>query len=140
MTIRDLIEFVGDHRYGVVATLGAAGEPQAAIVGIAVTDRGEVVFDALPDSRKAINVNVDERVALVVLTDNEATLQCEGAADRPPEGDLARCQETYFKAFPEGRQRAVDGAILIRITPHWARISDFRPGSFGTREVDLTPD
>ena len=140
MTIRDFVEFVGDHRYGVVATLGSAGEPQAAIVGIAVTDRGEVVFDALPDSRKAMNVDGDERVALVILTDNEVTLQCEGAADRPREGDLTRCQDTYFKAFPQGRQRAVDGAILIRITPHWARVSDFRPESFGTHELDLTPD
>ena len=138
MTPSDFVEFVGDHRYGVVATLGPAGEPQAAIVGIAVTGRGEIVFDTLPDSRKAVNVNSDERVALVVLTDDEVTLQCEGVADRPREGDQARCQATYLEAFPEGRQRAAVGAILVRITPKWARISDFRPESFGTRELNLS--
>lgn len=137
MTNPELITFVRDHPWGVVASLGPQGEPQAALVGLAVTDRGEVVFDSAPDARKVANIRRDSRAAVVVIVQDEVTLQCEGSAGFPAGGDRQRCFDAYVSAFPEGRDRAEDGAVLIRLTPHWARISDFRPTAPGTRELDL---
>jgi PPOX class probable F420-dependent enzyme len=134
----ELISFVRDHPWGVVSSLGPSGEPQAALVGIAVTDRGEVVFDSSPDARKVANLRRDPRAALVVIVQDEVTLQCEGTADLPTGTDRLQCFDAYLSVFPEGRDRAGDGTVLLRITPHWARIADFRPDSFGLRELDLS--
>jgi PPOX class probable F420-dependent enzyme len=133
----ELITFVRRHPWGVVASVGSQGEPQAALVGIAVTDGGEIVFDTAADARKVANIHRDARVALVVIVQDEVTLQCEGTADLPTGDDRQRCFDAYLRAFPEGRDRAEDGAVVIRLTPHWARLSDFRPDSFGTSELDL---
>jgi hypothetical protein len=137
MANHEFIGFVRDHPWGVVASVGPHGEPQAALVGIAVTDSGDVVFDTSPDARKVANLHRDARVALVVIVQDEVTLQCEGTADFPSGDDRQGCFDAYLRAFPEGRDRAEDGAVLIRMRPQWARLSDFRPDSFGTRELDL---
>jgi PPOX class probable F420-dependent enzyme len=134
----DLIDFVRQHPWGVVASLGPDGQPQAALVGIAATDRGEVVFDSAPTARKVDNIRRDARVAIVVIAHDEITLQCEGDADLPADDDQERCMDAYLGVYPEGRQRAADGAVLIRVRPRWARIADYRPGSFGVQTLDLT--
>ena len=133
----ELIEFVRDHPWGVVATLGPEGQPQAALVGIAATDRGEIVFDTDPEARKVANVRRDERIALVVVVHDEVTMQIEGTAGVPLGSERDRCLATYLQAYPDGRQRAEDGAVLVRIRPTWVRIADFRPASFGSRVLDL---
>jgi hypothetical protein len=48
----DFVAFVRAARLGVVATVNATGAPEAALVGVAVTDLGEVVLDSLAVSRK----------------------------------------------------------------------------------------
>ena len=94
----ELIAFLRRHRWGVVATVAADGGPQAAIVGIAVTDRLEVVFDTVDQSRKVRNLRRDPRIALVLGWDLDEgqTLQLEGLADEPSGADRARLQAIYF--------------------------------------------
>jgi len=43
MDRRELIDFVRARGLGVIASRGPDGSPQAALVGIAATDRGEIV-------------------------------------------------------------------------------------------------
>lgn len=50
------VEFVRSVRQGVVATVDVHGGPEAAFVGLAVSDAGEVVFDSLTDTRKVRNI------------------------------------------------------------------------------------
>jgi len=45
MTRAEFIEFVRAAKSGVVATVDAEGHPEAALVDLAVTDHGEVLFD-----------------------------------------------------------------------------------------------
>ena len=61
MTPADLLTFVCRSKLAVVSTTSAAGAPQAAVVGIAVTDALEIVFDTLETSRKAMNLRRDPR-------------------------------------------------------------------------------
>jgi len=123
----ELIAFLRRHRWGVVATVAADGSPQAAVVGIAVTDRLEVIFDTVDESRKVRNLRRDARVALVVGWDEEQTVQLDGVADEPTGEDLAVCQATYFAAFPDGvERRSWPGITYVRIRPTWIRYSDFR--------------
>jgi hypothetical protein len=47
VTPREVLEFLRKHRLGVLATTSRTGDPQSALVGIAVTDQFEIVFDTL---------------------------------------------------------------------------------------------
>jgi general stress protein 26 len=107
-----------------------SGAVQAAVVGIAVTDTFEIIFDTLASARKAQNIARDPRIALViggVLDGEERTVQYEGLADRPTGQELQPLQELYFRAFPEGRNRlSWPGLVYLRVKPQWIRYSDYR--------------
>ena len=47
MTQSELLDFMRGHRWAVQTSVSGAGAPQAALVGIAVTDDLEIVFDTL---------------------------------------------------------------------------------------------
>lgn len=109
------------------------GRPQAALVGITATDRGELIFDTAVGSRKYANLRAVPRVAVVIGWDDEVTLQCEGEADILTGSERDRCLRAYVQQYPDGRQRAANpDIVLVRIRPDWARLNDYRPDSFGT--------
>lgn len=138
MTRAEMLQFIRRHRYGVQASLAANGAPQAAVVGIAVTDAAEVVFDTLGTSRKAQNLRREPRIALVVGWDEEQTLQLEGVADEPTGDELQRLKRVYLAAFPDGIEREPWPDITyVRVRVTWARYSDFRSGG-GVCEIDLS--
>ncbi len=127
MTPAELLTFVRRSKLAVVSTTSAAGAPQAAVVGIAVTDALEIVFDTLETSRKAVNLRRDARIALVIGWDEEQTVQCEGIADEPAGAELERIKAVYIASFPDGVARqAWPGLTYFRVRLSWARYSDFR--------------
>ena len=139
MTRGELIAFIRGHRLAVVASTSAAGAAQAAVVGIAVTDALELVFDTLGSTRKAANLRRDGRAALVIGWDDEQTVQLEGVADEPGGDTLERLKRSYFVAHPDGPTRlGWSGLTYFRVRPTWARYSDFRPGT--ARVVELAGD
>lgn len=73
MTRSQLLEFLRKHRLGVLSTVSLSGEPEAAVVGIAVTDRLELVFDTLASTRKVLNLRRLPKIAFVVGWDTEIT-------------------------------------------------------------------
>jgi PPOX class probable F420-dependent enzyme len=136
MDVSELVAFVRERTLAVVATLGPDGFPQAALVGMAATERGELVFDASASSRKVANIRRDPRIAAVVGWEDEVTMQVEGRADVPQGADRDRCLEAYFLTFPGGRERARSADIThIRVVPGWLRYSDFRPRTRGSQEI-----
>jgi pyridoxine/pyridoxamine 5'-phosphate oxidase len=140
MTRTELVSFIRRHRWGVVSTIAASGAPQAAVVGIAVTDRLELVFDTLGTSRKAQNLRRDPRAAIVVGWDEEQTVQCEGLADEPAGAALEACQRAYFARFPDGPTRlAWAGITYFRVRPTWIRFSDFNGPEPRIVEVPVAP-
>lgn len=133
-----LVEFVRRRGLAVVATRDPDGAPQAALVGIAATDRGELVFDTAAHSRKCANLRAFPQVAVVIGWDDEVTLQCEGDADIVIGAARDRCLAAYLQQYSDGRQRAHDpDIVLVRIRLNWGRLSDYRPESFGTDELVL---
>jgi general stress protein 26 len=130
MNESDVLAFMRSQRYAIEATASTALAPQAAIVGVAVTDQLELVFDTLASSRKAANLRVNPRVAVVIggWNDSDArTVQYEGVADFPSGAELERLKQLYFAAFPDGPSRlSWPGITYIRVKPAWVRYSDFR--------------
>ena len=129
MTRDALLEFVRSEKYAVQTSVSAAGSPQAAVVGIAVTDAFEIVFDTVSSSRKAQNLRGNHRIAFVIggtRDGDERTVQYEGIADEPVGAELVRLQQVYFACFPDGRDRlSWPGLTYVRVKPTWIRYSNF---------------
>lgn len=129
VTRAELIAFLRRHRLCVQASTSSSGAPQAAIVGYAVSDDLEIVFDTIGATRKMQNLRREPRIALVVGWDEEQTLQIEGVADEPTSSELERIKNVYFGAWPDGVERQNWKDITyVRVRPTWARYSDFRQG------------
>jgi pyridoxine/pyridoxamine 5'-phosphate oxidase len=129
MNQTDLLAFVCTHKWAIEATTSSTPAPQAAIIGIAVTDQLEIIFDTLASSRKAVNLRANPSIALVIggwAEGDPRTVQYEGKATFPTATELERIQKTYFAAFPDGRQRlAWPGITYVCVQPAWVRLSDF---------------
>jgi pyridoxine/pyridoxamine 5'-phosphate oxidase len=122
----ELFQFIGRHRLAVLATVSGEGGPEAALVGIAVTPKLEIVFDTLQTTRKARNLGVNPRAAFVIGCIEEITLQYEGIAQELTGDDLAIYKRTYFAAFPDGPAReAWKGITYYVVRPRWIRFSDY---------------
>ncbi len=134
----DLISFLRAQMWAVEASVSVHGTPQAAVIGIAVTDDLEIVFDTFDDARKAQNLRRNRNVALVVGWDEGRTVQLEGLADEPSGEDLDRVKATYFARFPDGEARAAAGNVAyFRVRPSWVRVSDFRATEPVVTVIDL---
>ena len=118
-----------EHPLAVQASVSADGGPQAAVVGIVVTEELEVFFDTDGASRKTENLRRDPRIAFVIGgmgSRGARSVQYEGIADEPAGPELRRLKELYFEAFPDGREReAWPGIVYLRARPMWIRYSDF---------------
>lgn len=129
MNPQKLLEFLRSHRLVVQASVSDTTQPQAAVVGIAVSEEFEMIFDTLQTTRKAKNLRENPHLALVIggLTDgDERTAQYEGVADIPSCAELERLKEVYYTVYPEGRKRATwPSLIYIRVRPRWIRYSDY---------------
>jgi hypothetical protein len=121
-----LLSFLRAQPWAVEASVSALGAPQAAVIGVAVTDRWELLFDTVTQSRKHRNLVQNPRVAFVIGWEQECTVQYEGVADIPSDAELPGVQAAYFDRFPEGptRQRW-PGIVYWRVRPTWIRYSDF---------------
>lgn len=142
MTRSELAVFMRKYPLAVQASTATGGGVQAAVVGIAVSDELEVVFDTVDSSRKVANLRRDPRIALVVggtIIGDERSVQYEGVADEPTGAEMTRLQELYFVVFPDGRERAGwPGITYIRARPTWIRYVDF--GADPPEAVELGPD
>lgn len=111
------------------ASVSISKRPQAAIVGFAVSDQFELVFDTLASTRKTENLRNNPHIALVIggwTAGDERTVQYEGQADEPVGAERTRIAEVYYSAYPDGRERANwPGLIYFRVKPTWIRYSDY---------------
>ncbi len=126
---RTVLNFMRLHRLAVQASVSSLGAPQASVVGFAVTDQFEIVFDTLATTRKAMNLRNNPLVAVVIggwVSGDERTVQFEGVADEPTGSELDRVKAAYYEVYPDGRSRATWPALTyIRVRPTWVRYSDF---------------
>ena len=126
----ELLDYIQSQRLGVLGTLAPAGEPQAALVGYAVTPDLEILFDTLQTTRKYRNMVANSRVSFTVGNTvghgDERTVQYEGLAEELA-GELLQClRPVYFAAWPDGVNRVQWPHITwFVIRPRWIRYSDF---------------
>ena len=119
----DVVHFVRSSPRAVVATLGPSVGPQAALVDIAATEQGELVFNSRAEARKIRNIAADSRVAVVIGCDGDVTLQVEGLADVVTGAEREHYGSVYQGRFP-GARALVDGFSVVRVRPAWVRRYD----------------
>ena len=86
MTRTELLAFMRSERFAVQASVAPNHNVQAAVVGIAVSDSFELVFDTLIDSRKAANLRANPSIAFVIGSTRdgtERTVQYQGRRRYP---------------------------------------------------------
>jgi pyridoxine/pyridoxamine 5'-phosphate oxidase len=126
MKLEEVFDVVRRKRLAVVSTVHDSGAPEAALVGFALTERDEVVFDTLGSSRKAVNIVRRPAAALVIGWENDISIQIEGDARRPRGDDLAYAKAAYFREWPDGRAREnwPDIAYIV-VKPRWMRYANY---------------
>lgn len=140
MTRAELLRRLRAERHATIASVAADGAPQAAVVGVVVTDDFEIFFDTLDVTHKAVNLRARPRAALVlgsVAADAQVTVQVEGVADEPRDTELERLKALYFERFIDGPARqGWKGLIYVRVRPTWLRLSDYAPNPRSVVELD----
>ena len=118
MTEADLFSFLVKQKLGVLGTIGPTGAPQSALMGIAATDKLEIVFDTVKSSRKYPNLIARPACSFVIggWSTGEQTVQFEGEAEELRSPELERYQETYFKVYPDGPSRMTWPGITISLS------------------------
>jgi hypothetical protein len=126
MGSEELFRFMSGCKLGVLGTIGPEGDPQSALVGIAVTSDLEIVFDTVMSSRKYGNLVARPRCSFALGWSGEQTVQYEGVAGELGGDERARYQRVYFEAWPDGPTRLDwPGIVYFVVRPRWIRYSDF---------------
>ncbi|NNE75161.1 MAG: pyridoxamine 5'-phosphate oxidase family protein [Acidimicrobiales bacterium] len=112
--------------YAALATSSLDGMPQVAPLRYTVTNDFELVMGTLRTSRKYANLETNDRVA-VVIWDDEMSIQIEGRFDEPDPTDEQRLRTHFANELPREAQLRTERPthFFFRITPTWARCSDF---------------
>lgn len=97
----EFVQFARAAGMAVVATASTSGKPEAALLGIAVSDGGELVVDTPNNARKLANIAENDPVAVVIGWSDGVSVQVEGRI-RVVTGDERRGYErVYTDQFPD---------------------------------------
>lgn len=141
MGVTEIHDFLQRQRYGVISSVSSSGQPQSALVGIAVTPQFEIIFDTLKTTRKYLNLTARPGCSFVVGWDNEQTLQLDGTALEPRDSELRRYQETYLLTWPECRSHlSWPGITHLVVRPNWLRFSDYNQSPPRIVELNFPAD
>jgi hypothetical protein len=126
MTKAELFAFISGCKLAVLGSVSPEGVPQTALVGIAVTEELEIVFDTLSATRKFRNLTANYRASFVIGWVGEKTVQFQGEAFLPEGEELERYKKTYFATWPDGPARqSWPGITYFVVRPRWIRYCDF---------------
>jgi len=130
MNVQEVYEFMDGEKLAVLSTARKDGQPEAALMGFAVTPELEIVFDTVRNSRKYPILKENSRVAWVVGCTTEITVQYEGEASELEGEERARYKKVYFEKFPDGPEReSWPGITYFVVRPKWVRYCDYNPGT-----------
>jgi hypothetical protein len=134
MDIEEVYRFMNGERLAVLSTVSVEEQPEAALVGFAVTPELELIFDTVKESRKYPNLKSNPRMAWVIGCTTEVSVQYEGVAEELDGEELAKYKKTYFAKFLDGPAReSWPGITYFVVRPTWVRFCDYNPA---TRRIE----
>jgi PPOX class probable F420-dependent enzyme len=129
-----LLDFVRPRHRALLLTRRADGSPQGSPLTCGVDDAGRIVVSTYPERAKTRNARRDERVSVIVLSDdwNGPWVQIDGTAEVIDSPESVEPLVEYFRNisgehpdWDEYRTAMVEqGKSIIRITPErWGPIA-----------------
>ena len=138
MDVDEVFQFMNSERLAVLATAGENGQPEAALMGFAVTPELDIIFDTVRSSRKYPNLKKNPRVAWVIGCTTEVTVQYEGIAEELEGTEMAKYKKPYFAKFPDGPAReSWPGITYFVVRPNWVRYCDYDPAKRRIEEMSF---
>lgn len=130
----ELLEFVAPRHKALLITKRGDGSPQASPVTCGVDTQGRIVVSTYPERAKTKNAARDERVSVVVLSDefNGPWVQVDGDAEVIDGEDAVEPLVEYFRVisgehpdWDEYREAMRNqGKALVRVTPRqWGPVA-----------------
>jgi PPOX class probable F420-dependent enzyme len=126
VSLDELLDFVRPRHRALLLTRRADGGPQASPLTCGVDDSGRIVVSTYPERAKTRNAKRDERVSVVVLSDDwdGPWVQIDGTAEVLDSPDSVEPLVEYFRNisgehpdWDEYREAMVrQGKCLIRLT------------------------
>ncbi|MFI6344992.1 PPOX class F420-dependent oxidoreductase [Streptomyces sp. NPDC050560] len=127
VSLTELLDFVRPRHRALLLTRRADGSPQASPLTCGVDDSGRIVVSTYPQRAKTRNAKRDERVSVIVLSDewNGPWVQVDGTAEVLDIPESVEPLVEYFRnisgehpdwaEYREAMRR--QGKSIIRITP-----------------------
>ncbi|MEU3184816.1 PPOX class F420-dependent oxidoreductase [Streptomyces sp. NPDC006923] len=122
-----LLEFVRPRHRAILLTTRADGRPQGSPLACGVDDSGRIVVSTYPERAKTRNAKRDERVSVIVLSDDWSGpwVQIDGTAEVIDSPESVEPLVEYYRNiagehpdWDEYRAAMVrQGKSLIRVTP-----------------------
>ncbi|MFJ2645908.1 PPOX class F420-dependent oxidoreductase [Streptomyces sp. NPDC087420] len=138
-----LLEFVRPRHRSILLTTRADGRPQGSPLACGVDNSGRIVVSTYPERAKTRNAKRDERVSVLVLSDewDGPWVQVDGAAEVIDSPESVEPLVEYYRNiagehpdWDEYRAAMVkQGKSIIRVTPE--RWSPIATGGFPARLV-----
>ncbi|MFF9376289.1 PPOX class F420-dependent oxidoreductase [Streptomyces griseoluteus] len=134
VTLPELLDFVRPRHRAILLTRRSDGSPQGSPLTCGVDDSGRIVASTYPERAKTRNARRDERVSLIVLSDewNGPWVQIDGRAEVLDAPDSIEPLVEYYRNiagehpdWDEYRKAmAEQGKSLIRVTPErWGPVA-----------------
>ncbi|MFB7252080.1 pyridoxamine 5'-phosphate oxidase family protein [Microbacterium sp. NPDC056234] len=130
-----IARFVVATGCGVIATASSDGSPEAALVGLAALEDGTLIFNTPDAARKVENLRALRRVAVVIGTAGNVSVQVEGDATIVEDDERQHYGHAYERRFPGSRALA-DGFLVVVVRPSWVRVYDAGQHPAVVREAD----
>ena len=125
MELQQLLDKFQSGVLGVIASTNDHDNPEAALVGYAMTSNLEIIIETLKSTRKYKNIVARPRVAIVLYLGDESTVQYEGEA-RVLDDSETDFRNTYFSKNPEGKKwEATGDEVFFIIQPKWIRYANY---------------
>lgn len=126
MNFDEVRQFMSQHHECVIATISPDSQPEAATVGFSVDEDFKIMIATNKSTRKAKNIELNSKVAIVIGFDGPKTVQIEGEAKIVDEKEHKDRINLHFETVP----RAIDfageeGQTYYLITPSWLRFTDY---------------
>ncbi|WP_369272064.1 PPOX class F420-dependent oxidoreductase [Streptomyces sp. R11] len=144
VSLEELLDFVRPRHRAILLTRRADGSAQASPLTCGVDDSGRVVVSTYPERAKTRNAKRDERVSLLVLSDdwNGPWVQIDGSAEVIDSPESVEPLVEYYRNiagehpdWDEYRAAMLkQGKSIIRVTPEkWGPVAT---GGFPARLVE----
>lgn len=133
-----VLDFIKKNKIAVISTISSENKPEAAVIEFGETDDLELIFDALVNSRKVLNIRNNNNVAFVIGWDEDITVQYEGEAFELSGEELERYKKFYWQKNPEARKwENVKGIRFFKVVPKWIRYSDLNKDPWDVFEISF---